>query len=145
MPAILRTLVGGVQTLTAANSIGNNAYANVADKFTVDNTGLALLADFALTLVFATAPVLGSVQLFAVDWSLDATPVTGPTPSATVQPRFVGSFSPTPLAANALTSWVMRLNSVPVTAKTDFYVLNNATGQTINTSWVLKTQLWSPG
>jgi hypothetical protein len=142
---ILRDLIGAVQTLTAANAIANNAYANAADKFIIDNTGLALLADFSLSPVFAVAPVAGVIQLFAVDWSLDATPVAGPTPSATMQPRLIGSFDPQPKASSTATTWIMQLNAVALSAKTDFFLYNNGTGQSINTGWVLKAQLWSPG
>ena len=142
---ILRDLIGSVITVTAANSIANNAYANSADKLTVDNTtNAALLADFELVGTFATAPVGGVIQLFAVDYSLDGS-TAGPTPSATMQPRLVGAFSPQPLASSVATSWTMRLNSVSLTRKTDFWLYNNGTAFTLNSGWVLKAQCWSPG
>lgn len=145
MAAILRTLVGSVVTVTSANAIASDAYANVADKLTIDNSSnLALLVDFDLTGTFGSAPVTGSIQVYAVDYSLDGA-TSGPTPAATMQPRFVGSLSPQPEAGNSSTSWRMRLNAVPLTNKTDFFFYNNKTGVSLNSGWVAKAQAWSPG
>lgn len=142
---LLRDLIGSVITVTSANALPNNGYANSADKLVIDNaTNLALLADFDLTGTFATAPVGGVIQLFAVDYSLDGA-TAGPTPASTMAARLIGSFSPQPQASNASTSWQMRLNAVPLTAKTDFYLFNNATACSLNSGWVLKAQCWSPG
>lgn len=142
---ILRNLIGSVITVTAANTVANNGYANSADKLTIDNaTNLALLADFDLTGTFATAPVGGVIQLLAVDWSLDGA-TAGPAPASTMLARLVGTFSPQPQASNASTSWCMRLNAIPLTNKTDFYLYNNGTGFSLNSGWVLKAQCWSPG
>lgn len=142
---LLRDLIGSVLTVTAANAIANNAYANSADKLTIDNsTNLALLADFDLSGTFASAPVAGVIQLYAVDYSLDGA-TAGPTPAATMQPRLCGSFSPQPQASNASTSWRMRLNAIALTGKTDFFLYNNGTGVSLNSGWVLKAQSWSPG
>lgn len=142
---ILRNNVGSVLSVTAANAVANNAYANAADKLTIDNsTNKALLADFELTPTFAVAPVAGVVQLVAVDYSLDGT-TAGPTPAATMLPRLVGSFSPQPQASNAATSWKMSLNNVALSNKTDYYLYNNGTAQSINTGWTLKAQCWAPG
>ena len=142
---LLRDLIGAVITVTAANAVANNAYANVADKLQIDNTtNLALLADFRLTsITFATAPVGGALQLVAVDRDLANT--AGPTPSATLLARFVGSFNPQPAAGNASTGWIMSLNSVALTANTDYWIYNNNTLFALNLGWVLKAQCWSPG
>ena len=59
--------------------------------------------------------------------------------------RFVGTFSPSPNTGNAVTTWVMRLNAVALTRKTDFYILNNGTAYALNSGWVLKAQCWTPG
>lgn len=145
---VLRQPLGSILSVTTANAIANNAYSVAADKLTIDNGSAAgLLADFELDLSFAAAPVAGVVQLFAMDHSLDGATAPNPAaPSATVQGRFVGSFSPSPLASNSVaSSWVMRLNSVSLTRKTDFYILNNGTAQSINSGAVLKAQVWSPG
>ena len=142
---LLRDLIGAVITVTAANAIANNAYANSADKLQIDNTAnLALLADFRLTsVVFATAPVGGVLQLVAVDRDLANN--AGPTPSATLLGRFVGSFNPQPAASNASTGWIMAINSVALTANTDYWLYNNGTAFSLNSGWVLKAQCWSPG
>lgn len=143
---IIRDLIGSVFSVTAANSVANNAYANSADKLVIDNsTNLALLADFELsTVTFATAPVGGVIQLFAVDYSLDGS-TAGPNPASTMLPRLVGSFSPQPQASNASTGWTMRINSIALTRKTDFWLYNNGTAYTLNSGWILKAQCWSPG
>jgi uncharacterized membrane protein len=142
---LLRDLIGSVTTVTSANALANNGYANSADKLTIDNaTNLALLADFDLTGTFATAPVGGVIQLVAVDYSLDGS-TAGPTPASTMLGRVVGSFSPQPNTSNSSTSWRMRLNAIPLTNKTDFYLFNNGTGFSLNSGWVLKSQCWSPG
>lgn len=141
---ILHNVIGSNITVTAANAVANNAYANSADKLTINNTGLALLADFRLTSVaFATAPVTGALQLFAVD--RDFAGNAGPTPASTNSPRFVGSFSPSPNTGNAATGWVMSLNAVALTPYTDYWLYNNGTAQSLNSGWVLTAQLWSPG
>lgn len=142
---LLRDLIGSVVTVTGANAVANNGYANSADKLTIDNaTNLALLADFDLSGPFATAPVGGVMQLLAVDYSLDGA-TAGPAPASTMTARLVGSFSPQPNTSNASTSWRMRLNAIPLTNKTDFYLFNNGTGFSLSSGWVLKAQCWSPG
>lgn len=142
---LLRDLIGTVITVTSTVAVANNAYANSADKLQIDNTtNLALLADFRLTsVVFATQPVGGALQLFAVDRDLANT--AGATPSATLVPRFVGSFNPQPAASNASTGWIMALNAVALTANTDYWLYNNGTLFSLNLGWVLKAQCWSPG
>ncbi|MDO9235999.1 MAG: hypothetical protein Q7U28_08210 [Aquabacterium sp.] len=141
---LLRDVIGSNVVVTAANAVANNAYANAADKLTINNTGLALLADFRLTsATFATAPVGGALQLFAVDRDFSGN--AGPTPSATMPGRLVGSFSPYAAASNTATSWVMSLNSVPLSAYTDYWLMNNGTAYSLNSGWVLTAQLWSPG
>jgi hypothetical protein len=145
MANILRQNVGSVFSVTHGSTIANNAYSASGDKLTIDNgTNKALLADFEFEATFAVAPVAGSVVLVAVDYSLDGA-TAGPTPSATMRPRVVGTFTPTAIASNAATSWRMRINSVPLTAKSDYYVLNNGTTQTISASAVLRAQCWTPG
>ena len=147
---ILKELQGAVASVTGATAIASGAYSASTDKLVIDatpGTGTtapgALLADFELTPTFAAAPVTGVLQLFAVDYGLGGT--AGPAPSATMTPRLVGTFNPQPQAASTLTSWTMRLNSVALTSKSDYYVYNNGTAQSINTGWILKAQCWSPG
>ena len=135
-------------TLTSAHTTANNAYANSADVMRLQVSALsfaALLADFRLTsVVFATAPVGGILQLVAVDRDLAGN--QGPTPSGTtLQGRVVGTFSPTPLASNGSTGWIMGVNSVPLSFDADYWVYNNGTAFTLNSGWVLTAQPWSPG
>jgi len=145
MANTLRQNVGSVVSVTHGSSIANNGYSASGDKLTINNsTNKALLADFELNASFGVAPVAGAVVLVAVDYSLDGT-TAGPAPSATMRPRVVGTFTPTAITSNTSTSWRMRINAVPLTEKTDFYVLNNATGQTISSGAVLYAQCWTPG
>jgi len=146
MAAILRNNLGTVTPLTTANAIASGAYAISADKLTIDNSSTkALLVDFELyPAAFATAPVAGAISLIGVDWSLDGT-TAGPAPTATLLGRFVGSFNPMPTTSNASTQWRMSLDSVALGNKVDFYLFNNATGQSLAVGAVLKAQCWSPG
>jgi len=135
-------------TVTAANAVANNAYANSADKLrvqqsTLSTTGL-LLCDFRLTSVtFAAAPVTGALQLVIVD--RDAAGNVGPTPVATLLPGRVYSLGPSPTTSNASTGWIMSVNNVPISADQDVWLFNNATGQSLNSGWVLTAMPWSPG
>jgi hypothetical protein len=141
---ILRDLIGSILTSSSGGSITSLSVSAV--YLTIDNTtNLALLADFSVTPTWGSAPVAGNLQLIAVDWSIAATPLQGPTPSATLLGRVAGTFSPIPTTSNSATSWVCRLNAVPLSAKTDYYLYNNATAQTISSGWVLSAQCWSPG
>ncbi len=145
MPNLLRQNVGSVQSVTTANAIASNAYAVSADKLTIDNgTSKALLVDFGLSFTFGAAPVKGAIQLIAVDWSLDGA-TAGPAPTSAMRGRLVGQFTPTPSTGNSSTSWVARITAVPQTFKTDYYLFNNDTGQSINLGATLRAQLWTPG
>ena len=144
---LLRDNIGTVFSVTAGNAVASGNYSVSGDKLTIDNTtNDALLADFELVLggAFSTAPTTGVLSLFAVDWDLAAANA-GPAPTSTSPtPRFVGNFSPSPNSTNTSTTWKMRLNSISITNKTDFYI-QNTTGQSLVTAWILKAQCWSPG
>lgn len=137
--------VGSAIVVTAANAIANNAYANTADRMRIQRISyLALLVDFKLTSVtFATAPVGGSLQLFAVD--RDFAGNVGPTPVSTLNPRLVGTFTPSPAASNASTGWIMAINNVSCVQDADYYVYNNGTAYSLNSGWILTAQCWTPG
>jgi hypothetical protein len=105
----------------------------------------ALLCDFGLTVAFGTAPIVGAIVLVANDWSLEASPAQPAAPLSSLISRYVGTFDRQPQATNASLTWKARLNAIPLTQKTDFYLLNAGTGQTISASWVLTAQAWSPG
>ena len=140
-------LVGSVITVTGANTIATNAYAVAADKLTIDvATYAGLCVDFTLVPTWSTAPVAGSLSLIAVGYSLDASPAAGPAPVATLNNDFVANFKPAPYTSNTATTWTMTLRRVALgIGKTDFYLFNNGTGQTLSASWVLKAQVWTPG
>lgn len=140
-------LVGSVITVTGANTIANNAYAVAADKLTIDIASYAgLCVDFSLIPAWATAPVTGTISLIPVGYSLDGTPAAGPAPVVTLGNEFAGHFLPSPYTSNTATTWTMTLKRVALgIGKTDFYLFNNGTGQTLSASWVLKAQVWTPG
>ena len=145
MANIIRNKIGSALSKTTANAIASAAYATNADCLTIDNSSAgALLADFELQATFGAAPVAGSIQLVAVDYSLDGT-VAGPAPTTAMQGRVVGTFSPVPSTGNAATAWRMSLNSVPLSNKTDYYLYNAATGQSLSAGSILRAQCWSPG
>ena len=147
---ILRNAIGSAVARTFANAVANNAYANVADAVRL-NPGVsgsnhlgALLADFRLTSVtFASAPVVGALQLIRVD--RDFAGNIGPTPSATLLGTPVGTFSPQPTTSNASTGWIMGLDNVALTPDADYWLLNNGTAVSLNSGCVLTAQCWSPG
>jgi hypothetical protein len=102
--------------------------------------------DFSLVPAWSTAPVAGSIALIPVGWSLDETPVAGPAPVSTLNNDSLGIFRPAPNTSNTTLTWTMTLKRVALgIGKTDFYLFNNGTGQTISASWVLKAQVWTPG
>lgn len=149
MSGALRNDIGAPITVTTSGvgGIASAAYATITDVLTIDNTtNKALVVDFTLyPAAFGTAPVAGAISLVAVDWSLDATPVQGPAPTASLPGRFVGSFDPKPGTGNANTRWRMSLPTVALGRKVDFYLFNNGTGQSLAVGAVLIAQCWSPG
>ena len=145
---VLRRDLGTLFSVTLANAIASLGYSNSADKLTIDNTSnLALLADFELQFSWGTglAPVAGAVQLIAVDYGVLGAVSTPSAPSASLLGRVEGTFSPQYASGNAVIAAVLTLNSVSVKRKTDYYLYNNATGQSIPIGAVLKAQCWSPG
>lgn len=140
---ITRNNIGSPVTVTTANTIANNAYANAADKLRINNTGGAMVADFRLTgLSFGSAPVAGIVQIVAVD--RDFAGNAGPTPSSAMVGR-VYSGSPSPSAGNASTGWIVSWERIPISADADYWLFNNGTGQQISAGCTLTAQPWSPG
>lgn len=122
-------------------AVANNAYSG---GLRINNTGLALAADFRLTAAtFATAPTTGALVLVAVD--RDNSGNAGPTPSSSMVPRYVGTFDPQPSTGNATTSWVMGIDGVSLTTDADYYVYNAATGQTLNAGASLAANLFNIG
>lgn len=147
MPTPLLRDTGTAVTKTTANAIANNAYSASADALRLQVSALSaayLLADFCLTgATFGTAPVGGNVQLVAVDRTTAG--VQGPTPSASMIGRLVGTFSPSPSTSNALTAWTMTVNAVPLAMDADYWIFNNGTGYSIASGCTLTATPWSPG
>lgn len=140
---IIRNAIGTEITVTTTVAIASNAYSNAADKLRIQNTGGALLADFRLTgVVFAAAPVAGSVQLVAVDRDLAGN--AGPAPSAALLGRAY-KFSPQPAAGNSSTGWIMAINNVQLSADADYWLYVNGTAQQLAAGCALSAQCWSPG
>lgn len=138
--------IGAVTTLTGTFVINNNAYSHANDRLILTRTSnLGLLVDFTLNASWTTAPVTGSIQLLAVEWSLDSTPVEGNQATSTMIANTVGTFSPKPSTGNFSTSILMSLPRVPLGRKTSFYLYNNGLGQAVAIGWVLKAQVWTPG
>lgn len=130
-----------------ANAIANNAYANTADALRIQQSALSiaglLLADFRLTgVTFSAAPVAGSIQLVKVP--RDAAGNQGPAPAATLLPYQIWTFGPMPNTSNALTSWIMVVDNVPLDADADYWLFNNGTGVNL-TAGTLTAMPWSPG
>ena len=118
---IVRENQGSLITRTYANSVPNNSYNNVADILTINNSGGALMVDFALTsVVFATAPIAGNIQLCVVD--RDLLNNQGPSPSTNLQPFIVGIFNPIPLSSNTLTGWIMTLELQQARQYSDYWI-----------------------
>ena len=118
-------------TLTQAiASTASNAYSAAAlrvQQSAVSSPG-AIVGDFRLTGgTWGGTPAAGSsIQLVAVDRTFGGT--IGPTPGANFVPRICGTFSPQELSS----TWgTMSLNNVPLSPDADYYLYNNATGQTI--------------
>ena len=145
---IIRSVTGTAIARTFANAVASAAYANIADALRIQMSVLStpglLLADFRLTgVVFSAAPVTGSIQLAKIP--RDAAGTQGPTPSASLVPTQVYTFGPTPAAANALTGWIMSIDSVPLDADADYWVFNNGTGASMALGMILTAVPWSPG
>lgn len=130
---------------TLASTITLGTYSNATR---VQNTVNALLMDAWLAGSFGSSPAgAGSLQLFGM--SRDPAGTIGPTPSSSVIPKFLGTFTPTPSGTGHVT---YNIGAIPALADMDVYVVNNSTGQAftfqndLNSSAdALYIQLWSPG
>lgn len=93
-------------------------------------------AEFVLTCTFGTAPTEGStISLYARPLDIDGTS-DAEAPETTRPTVFIGTFT----VNNVTTAQSIVLNGIyaqGVPAKADYYIHNNATGQTISTGWKL--------
>ncbi|WP_153117385.1 hypothetical protein [Rhodocyclus tenuis] len=139
--------IGALVERIIATQIASGAYAAQADCLTVDNSdGLALLADFELTHpTTGAAPVAGSIQIVAVDWSLDGA-TQPPAPFAGLLGTPVGALAPSFGSTNTVKPPVFSRPRVPLRkGKTDYYLFNAGTGQPILAGAVFRARKWSPG
>lgn len=137
---------GSVITTTGANAIASAAYSNSADVMRIQLSALAanyLLADFRVKCTFATAPVAGSLQL--IKMPRDFSGNQGNTPSATLLAGQIFTFGPLPQASSATTVYTFSVDSVPLDYDADYWLFNNALGQSIPSGYTFLAQPWSPG
>lgn len=133
--------------MTGANAIASAAYSNSADvmhiSVSIMGTGY-LLADFRVTGSFSTAPVAGALQLVKVPRDFSGN--IGPTPASTLLPGQVWTFSPLPQASNATkTSIIFSVDAVPLDYDADYWLFNNALGQSLSSGYTFAAQPYSPG
>lgn len=129
--------LGTTKTLEANGaSIANNVITQADDaSYSIAADGdNAPDAEFVLTCAFATAPTENStIALYARELNIDGT-ADADAPTATYKPRFIGVF----VVDNVTTSQVLKLLAYDVPREADYYLFNNATGQTISAGWALK-------
>lgn len=146
MPTPLLRDSGSVITVTGANAIASAAYSNSADVMRIQLSALSanyLMADFRLSFTFGTAPVAGSIQLIQVPRDFSGNQSF--TPATTMQGAQVYTMSPLPQASNTVKAFIFSCNAVPLTYDQDFWLFNNATGQSIVSGYVFTAMPWSPG
>lgn len=131
------TVVGTTKVLESngpAITNGSVVQAAVAsyDQLGADGAGFPD-GRFVLTCVFGAAPALNAaVMLFARELAVDGATNTE-VPTAAHPGRVIGSF-----LVSASTSQTLTLTAYDLPAKADYYLYNNATGQSITAGWSLK-------
>ena len=131
-------VLGTPKTLEASGaSIANNALAQADDaSYDRDSDGGGYPdAEFVLACAFGTAPTEGVVvALYARPMDVDGTNDTE-APEAARPTWFVGSF-----VVNNVTStqYIGPLIARDVPKLANYYLHNNATGQTLSSGWTLK-------
>ncbi len=102
-----------------------------------------LMADFRLSFTYGTAPVAGSIQLVQVPRDFSGN--QGFTPATTLLGAQIYTAGPLPQASNTVKAFIFSWNAVPLTYDQDFWLYNNATGQSIVSGYTLTAMPWSPG
>lgn len=131
--------VRGSQTVLESNgaSVANNAISAAATNIFDRDIGSGIVypyAEFALTLAFATAPIVnGLIELLAVPQDIDGT-TDSPVPTATYREQRIGYFVVKDQTASQ--TLFLAVKSLPKRAA--YYLYNSGTTQAINTGWVLK-------
>lgn len=129
--------LGTTKTLEANGaSIANNAMGAADDAtYSISADGASAPdAEFVLTATFATAPTINTtLDLYAQELDIDGT-ADAQAPTTTYKQRYIGSF-----VVNAVTSaQPLKLRAYDVPLLAGYFLMNNATGQTLSAGWVLK-------
>lgn len=135
------TVVYGTPVTLEANgaSISNNNVGQADDAtYSVSADGANYPdAKFVLSCAFGTAPTENTaVVLLARPINIDSTndseaPENG---AATFKGRYIGAFT----LNNVTTTQYVELIAFDVPADAEYYIWNNATGQTLSAGWTLK-------
>jgi len=138
---------GSVITVTGANAIASAAYSNSADVMHINSSALGstnyLLADFRVKCTFTTAPVAGSLQLIKVPRDFSGN--IGNTPSSLLLMNQVFTFGPLPQTSSTTTAYTFSVDAVPLDYDCDFWLFNNALGQSLPVGYSFLALPWSPG
>lgn len=128
---------GTTKTLEANGaSVANNAIAQADDaEYSIASDGsYAPDADFVLAVTFGTAPTANTlIDLYAQELDIDGTN-DAQAPTTTYKQKYIGSF-----VVNGVTvRQFLKLTAYDVPANANYFIHNNATGQTISAGWTLK-------
>lgn len=125
---------GTQTTVTTAASTLANGSVDSETKTTL--TSSAPLANLSLSFQVASATtIVSAINVYRRDLNIDGTN-NAPVPTLNNKSIFVGSFLvPSGLTAN--TTYYLPLPGIPISATSVFYI-QNGTGQTINSGWILK-------
>lgn len=137
---------GSTISVTGANAIASAAYSNSADVMRIQLSALAanyLLADFRVKCTFSTAPVAGSLQL--IKMPRDFSGNQGNTPSSLLLATQIFTFGPLPQTSSTTTAYTFSVDAVPLDYDADYWLFNNALGQSIPSGYTFIAMPWSPG
>lgn len=129
--------LGTTKTLEANGaSIANNAMGAADDAtYSISADGASAPdAEFVMTATFGTAPTINTtLDLYAQELDIDGT-ADAQAPTATYKQRYIGSF-----VVNAVTTaQTLKRVAYDVPLLASYYIMNNATGQTLSAGWTLK-------
>lgn len=137
MPNEVIVVLGTTKTLVSSGAaLSNNTMsaASAATYGVVADGASYPDAVFVLTGAFALAPTVNTtLDLYARELGIDGT-LDAQVPTTTYRRRYVGSF---PVQATTA-SQSISISAVDVPLLAEYYLHNNATGQTISAGWTLK-------
>lgn len=131
-------VVNGTQkTLVSSGaSLANNAMSGASASTynrAVDGSDFPD-ASFVLSVAFGTAPTVNTtLDLYARELDIDGTD-DAPVPTTTYKRRYIGSF----VLINQTATQYLKILAFDVPKLAEYYLHNNATGQTISAGWMLK-------